>query len=224
VTKTTKKHRPPNVPSERPGPEGGKRDANRREKVRLLCDVSLGLFCDGGVEAVTIDEVVAKANVAKGSFYRYFSGKEELVETLFSPLAEEMRSLSEATQDALRATTSSVELSQAYLDLATTVARLLASNLEILRLYLQENRGPAVGARRPIINLAKEIDQIAFDLTEVARSQGLLRSDYDLKVGSLTSLGAAERLLFSYVRGDNLGSPAMVSAELIQVILNGVRA
>ncbi len=224
MTKTPKKHRPPNVPSERPGPEGGKRDANRREKVRLLCDASLVLFCDGGVEAVTIDEVVAKANVSKGSFYRYFSDKEELLETIFAPLAEEMRSLSEATKDALRATKSSVELSQAYLDLAATVASLLASNLDILRLYLQENRGPAVGARRPIIRLAKEIDQIAFDLTDVARSQGLLRSDYDLKVGSLTSLGAAERLLFSYVRGDNLGSPAMVSAELIQVILNGVRA
>lgn len=218
-----KKHHPPKVPSERPGPEGGKRDANRRKKVQLLCDVSLKLFCKRGVETVTIDEVVAKAKVAKGSFYRYFSGKEELVETIFAPLLKELRETNEITRTVLEGLESAEDLNQAYGEFAITVAKLLESNLEILRLYLQENRAPNVGARRPIIRVANEIDEIAFSLTQVARDQGLLRSDYDLKVSALATLGAVERILLSYVRGQSLGSPANVSIDLIRVMLDGVR-
>lgn len=218
------KHHPPNIPAERPGPEGGKRDANRREKVQRLCDASLELFCERGVESVTIDEVVVKANVSKGSFYRYFSGKEELVETLFAPLAKELRDAFGTTKTALQVPLSSSELTEAYTRLATSVAGLLVEGLDILRLYLQENRGPDVGSRRPIIRIARDIDDIAFTLTKVARAQGLLRSDCDLGVEALTSLGAVERLLFSYVRGDALGTPASVSADLISVVLDGMRA
>lgn len=218
-----KKHQPPNVPSERPGQEGGKRDVNRREKVQRLCDVSLKLFCERGVENVTIDEVVARAKVAKGSFYRYFSDKEELVETIFAPLIRELREAFASTKKTLEQMESAGELNLAYGEFAITVARLLDSNVDILRLYLQENRAPDVGARRPIIRVAAEIDEIVFALTQVARDQKLLRSDYDLKVSAFASLGAVERLLFSYVRGDALGSPANVSVDLIRVMLDGLR-
>lgn len=219
----SKKHQPPNVPSERPGPKGGKRDANRREKVQRLCEVSLALFCERGVENVTIDEVVANAKIAKGSFYRYFSGKEELVETLFAPLLGELRETFRITKEALESLESSGELNRAYGELAMTVARLLTTNIDVLRLYLQENRAPDVGARKPIIRVAREIDEFVIALTQVARDQGLLRSDSDLKVSALATLGAVERLAFSYVRGDELGSPAQVSVDLIRVMLDGIR-
>lgn len=224
MAKKTTKHHPPNVPAERPGPEGGKRDANRRAKVQQLCDASLELFCDRGVESVTIDEVVANAGVSKGSFYRYFSGKEELVETLFAPMANSLRSSFGATKQTLEGALTASELNEAYSNLAAAVAGLLVSNLGMLRLYLQENRGPDVGSRRPIIRIARDIDEFVFALTKVARDQGLLRCDCDLRVEALTSLGAVERLLFSYVRGDDLGSPATVSADLIRVVLDGMRA
>ncbi len=217
-------HKPPHLPSERPGPAGGKRDANRRKKVQVICDAGLALFCEQGANAVTVDEIVAKAQIPKGSFYRYFSDKEELVETLFDPLATELRSIVGTTEAALTATDSPAALNRVYLELAALISRLLASNLDLLRLYLQENRGPDVGARRPILRLAREVDEIAFSLSRVARAHGLLRSDYDLQVGALTSLGAVERLLYSYVRGDSMAAPAAVSADLIRVILDGVRA
>ncbi len=222
--KKAKGHNPPKVPSERPGPAGGKRDANRRKKVQAICDAGLELFCDQGTNLVTIDEIVAGAQIPKGSFYRYFSGKEELVQTLFAPLATELRKTVESTERALAETDSPAALNQVYVTLATLVSKMLASNLDILRLYLQENRGPDVGARRPILQLAKEVEEIAYSLTRVARAHGLLRDDYNLQVGALTSLGAIERLLFSYVRGDAMADPAAVSVDLIRVILDGVRA
>ena len=81
-----------------------------------------------------------------------------------------------------------------------------------------------MGARRPIINMAKAIERSANELTQIARDHGLVRSDYSLSVGTLTSLGAIERLLFAYVSGEALGDPAEVSRDLIRVILDGIRA
>ena len=40
------------------------------------------------MEATTIAEITSDAKTAKGSFYRYFRDKEELVEALFAPLAD----------------------------------------------------------------------------------------------------------------------------------------
>ncbi|WP_420992740.1 TetR/AcrR family transcriptional regulator [Cupriavidus sp. 30B13] len=40
------------------------------------------LFLDKGVEATTINEIVEEAQVAKGTFYHYFSSKNEMLEAL----------------------------------------------------------------------------------------------------------------------------------------------
>jgi len=221
--KKNPRHTPPRVPGERPGREGGKRDANRRKKVQEICEASLELFCEKGVENVTIDQVVTKAKIPKGSFYRYFSGKEEVVETIFEPLATELRGFFEQSETALAEATTAEELTRAYMQLALQLAGLLHGSLDIMRLYLQENRAPDVGARRPIIRIARDIEQYAYRLTEVARTHGLLRTDLSLKVCALTSLGATERLLVGHLSGDDIGTPTAVATDLIRVVLEGVR-
>ncbi len=214
---------PPKLPAERPGPEGGKRDANRRAKVAAICRASLELFCERGVETVTIDEVARAAGVAKGSFYRYFSDKEELVETIFTSLRVELHeSFSEASAR-IEEASSAAETNAAYMHLAGLLAPLVAANRGALRLYLQENRSPEVAARRPILQLADDIEEMAMSLTKVARQRGLLRSDYDLRVGVLASMGAVERILLSYVKDEGLGDAKAVAQTLVGVLLVGVR-
>src|SRR5262245_44897396 len=80
--------RPPRLPPSRPGPAGGARDANRRARTQQLSDAALDLFLEHGIPAVTIDQIVARAGVGKGSFYRYFRDKEELSVALFASLVD----------------------------------------------------------------------------------------------------------------------------------------
>jgi AcrR family transcriptional regulator len=221
---TAEYHRVPRLPPSRPGPRGGKRDANRRLQVASICQAALELFCDTGVESVTIDEIVARAGVAKGSFYRYFSGKEELVDTLFTPLADQVRNALAASYRELQEEVSDpAELTRIYGRLAIAIASIIAPNLGVLRLYLQENRGPNVGARRPIVALSRDLEENAFELTRVAREHGLLRDDYNYRLGTLISVGAIERLLMAYLDDDAIAS-SDIASELIHVILDGVRA
>jgi AcrR family transcriptional regulator len=213
---------PPRLPELRPGKKGGKRDENRRRRIRQICDAALPLLLEQGVAAVTIDQIVAGAGIAKGSFYRYFKDKAELVETLFEPLATGMRAAFDACAEALDEDVEPTELPAIYLRLAAQLATFIGDRPDLLRLYLQENRSPAVGARAPIRHLADEIAERGVALSAKARDFGLL-DDSDPRIGALTVIGATERLLFAFLQGDELGPPADVPRVLIQMILDGVR-
>src|SRR4051794_12198344 len=71
---------------QRPGPIGGKRDENRRQKNKDLQAAALELFLRKGIEGTTIDDIVERAGVAKGSFYRYFNDKDALARALVHDL------------------------------------------------------------------------------------------------------------------------------------------
>jgi TetR/AcrR family transcriptional regulator len=48
------------------------------EKREQITQIAIDEFADNDFEAVSISRIVARAGIAKGSFYQYFSGKEDL--------------------------------------------------------------------------------------------------------------------------------------------------
>ena len=215
--------RPPRLPLHRPGPAGGTRDANRRARLAQIADAALALFLDQGIPAVSIDQIVERAGVAKGSFYRYFRDKEELVGALLEPLVEAIGHAFSECRSALSRAASPEEVSASYLELARTVATAIAAQPRAAQLYLQEARGPAVGARAPVRRLADDIADCAEQLSRHACDHGLLRQ-FDPRVQALVVLGAVERLLYEFLSGRRFASrPEAVSAMVVSIILDGVR-
>lgn len=213
--------KPPRVPSERPGPVGGKRDVNRRKRIRQLCDAGLSLFLERGVVAVTIDEIVKQAGMAKASFYRYFKDKEELVDTLLSTISDPLRAALEACHQNLASADGPEDMMQAYQTLGAGLAQLLFQQPTVVRLFLQESRGPGVGARRPIVALAADIDQQSVLLTEAGRRHGLWK-EFDSRLSTLVVVGAAERMLLAVLRSEDVGSLPNVPREFARLIIEGL--
>lgn len=58
--------------------------------VRELLDAAGRVFAANGYEATNIDQIVTEAGLARGTFYRYFSDKLELITTLAHEAAEVM--------------------------------------------------------------------------------------------------------------------------------------
>ena len=88
-TKQPAKSRPkasPATPSASPGP----RAARQAERRQAILDAALDEFAARGFAATRLEDVAARAGVAKGTIYLYFRDKEslfqELVRTLLSPL------------------------------------------------------------------------------------------------------------------------------------------
>lgn len=207
----------------RPGPEGGKRDLNRRETVQRLHDAALGLFLAEGTAAVTIDQIVLRAEIAKGSFYRYARDKADLVEQIMQPVGEKVIAALDRCEQALHRAQRDT-LTATYLALAGELSTVVAQHPSRVLLYLQEMRATAAAERRSIHALAEELTTRSITLTEIARDHGLIR-DVDARVSALTVLGAIETILFEHLRRrrvavDNV--PAVI-AELVTIVLGGIR-
>ena len=214
---------PPRVPADRPGPDGGRRDVNRRQRIHALCSGALDRFLEVGLDAVTVDDVVRAAGLSKGSFYRYFESKDQLVATVFDPLRQELEAAMARGADALEAAPNADRLIAAYQAFAIEVVALLARHDRLSRLYLQERAGPPRAGREPICALGDAIRHHATRMTLASRAHGLLRA-VDPQVSALLVVGAVHELLDAQQRGLTVGDPLAAAATVIDVVLHGLRA
>jgi AcrR family transcriptional regulator len=214
---------PAAVPPSRPGPPGGRRDQNRREKVKRLADAALALFLERGIEGTRIDDITEAAGVAKGSFYRYFADKTQLVETIYRPITAAAGEALVRCEQAIEAARGRDALIEAYTRVGLEMGALLLTHAGAIRLYLQERRAPAVGARAPLVELARLLERRAETLSARARERGLLRDYPPVRVSSLAVIGAAEALIHAYLTGVELGNPAEIPRMVTTLIMEGMR-
>jgi AcrR family transcriptional regulator len=208
------------VPKQRPGQPGGRRDEARRERVQAICASAVRLFLERGIDGVRVEDITEAAGVAKGAFYYYFSDLEELSASLFAPVAETTEAAFRRCRDGLAEP--SAELTAVYQRLAMDLGMVLVQHLDVVRLYLQEKRGPDRGARRPVRAWARRVEEGARWLTEEARRHRAMR-DLPVAVVAHAVLGAAEQVMIAAMAGENIGDPASAVRHLISLVLDGTR-
>ena len=213
--------RPRNAPSARPGPAGGTRDANRRARTQAIARAALELFLDRGVEAVSVDDVVRRARIAKGSFYTYFRDQSEVVEALIEPVRDAVNAALDACDAAIREARDYDALLGAYQRLGLALSAAVLAHPDVTRLYLQERRAPDHGPRVPLARLAADIDRRAVTLTEAAHLHGLLKA-LDPRVTAATVVGAVEHLLHRALSGHDLGPVEAIPEILLRLVVDGV--
>lgn len=216
-------HETQTKPLVRPGPKGGVRDLNRQQKAQAIRDAALLLFLARGIEAVSVDDIMKSAQMAKGSFYRYFTDQRALVASLMEPTRVLITQAFERSSAALERATTREQTFAAYAIVGDALATALMEHPGPVRLYLQESRAPAEGARKPIVELAEVITRYALGMTLVAQKHGLLKK-IPAAVSALTVVGAAERLLLAVLHDEDIGNPLEIPALLTSLILDGIKA
>lgn len=212
----------PRVPAQRPGPEGGRRDQNRKERVKALAEAALALFLERGLDGVTIDDITQACGVAKGTFYRYFDDKTALVDALLAPVRAGMLQGLEECGRRLEVARDVEAMFEAYRALGAIFAGAVLTQAGVVRLYLQECRGPAVGARARLVELSRLMSRHAVQLTRQAHTHGLLRPIRP-EVSALAVVGAVERLLLAVLSEEEIGNPLDIPDLLSTLVLDGLR-
>jgi AcrR family transcriptional regulator len=184
---------------------------------------ALGLFLQYGVEAVTIDQIVDGARTAKGSFYRYFRDKTDLVASLVEPLREEVKEAIDRCASTLAGTAYTGDVAKPYEALAQDLIRSVLQHPDVVRLYLHESRGPKNGARAPIVELAEDVLEGATRLSNVAHERGLVRGLVG-RLSAIVVVGASELIIARLFAGDDVGPVLEMPGELVSLVLDGVRA
>src|SRR5690348_10373320 len=67
--------------------------AQGRKTMRRLLDAGMRVFADRGFHAARVDDIVRAARTSHGTFYLYFTNKEDLLRALAVECAHEMGSL-----------------------------------------------------------------------------------------------------------------------------------
>lgn len=191
---------PGRVPGERPGPTGGLRDRNRRERTRQICETSLVLFLERGVEVASVDEISRAAGIAKGTFYRYFENKDQVVASLVGPLhAAVMEALDDASER-LESCRVSGEVVNTFHYLAAAMLNAIMRDPSLSRLYLQCRRLPRTGLVEPLHALADEVFDRCISFGQIAQAHGLVPAG-DLTTVTAMEIGAVEELLHQHLEG-----------------------
>ena len=212
---------PPRAPTLRPGPAGGARERNRRERTRDLTGAALGLFLERGIDGASIEQIAKAAGVGKATFYAYFAEKEELLATLLAPFRDNALAAMDRCHDHLALATNFDHMRAACVQLGVDLYAAFLDNLDVLRLLLQESRGPGVGARRPVRALYDDIVDRAVQHNRTALERGLIRPIHP-RVSALINLGAIERLGMGFLCGDDLGDPGAAVRSLVEGLLAGL--
>ncbi|MGK5680095.1 TetR/AcrR family transcriptional regulator [Actinoplanes sp. URMC 104] len=99
------------------GPRAAGLRVRKREQTWLAIHAAaLSLFEEHGFDAVSVDQIAAAANVARGTFFNYFDNKEELVVTYGPHEKEFQRRLMQQRPDGEPLWESLTEIILGYLD------------------------------------------------------------------------------------------------------------
>lgn len=146
--------------------------AQRREATRTALLRACGeLFAKEGFDAVSVDTICARANVAKGTFYQYFDAKHDAVLALLrqelAATAPQLLGMVDRGRSALDVLEQLLErMCRWFEDHPTLAGPLLLTALQ---------RRSAEGAHSSEITSSAAIDM----LLKHAQEQGAIREDYD---------------------------------------------
>ncbi|WP_461863669.1 TetR/AcrR family transcriptional regulator [Thermococcus sp.] len=152
-----------------------------REK---LVNAAMELFASKGFDKTTVDEIVAKAGVAKGTFYLYFKSKEDLIKELAFEVMPIMAMPS---------------LNDPYITVSfpTLESYLLQLGKEFLDFYSQDYRAEIFFHMLSVRERLKNIDEIYSQSCSELLREGARRITAYVKVGFEDALIAFQMFLAS---------------------------
>jgi TetR/AcrR family fatty acid metabolism transcriptional regulator len=150
------------------------RERQREERAALILDIAQEVFADKGYYAASIDEIAARAGIAKGTVYLHFAGKEDLLVAL---IAQQITEFSARVDQVVSEPTSVRErLDLIFLDVFTRMQA--KRNHVLLQLHTSMGLTQRVIAKREELqsHLTRALERIAALLEEGKRTGELDRT------------------------------------------------
>ncbi len=198
----------------------GKREDNKARKRTDLESAAQALFLAQGYVATSIEQIVAEAGVARGTFYLYFDDKESLFHALVSAALDPVVDALLDARLMLEAADSAAETQAAYDLLAAALATAVTAHPEATLLFYREQRSPG-----PIGDWLRsrqmQLDQFVVELVRSLADRWLIRATVP-QVTALAIVGAIDRLVYAWLSGVDLGDPVAVGPAIIGLFGEGL--
>lgn len=187
----------------------------RREQI-LAC--ARDVFADKGYHAVTVDDIVARVEVARGTFYLYFPDKravfEALVDGFFETVTGAIKSIDLES--------ASPPLAQLRANL-TRLAQLALEEPATMKIVLRDTSGVDLDFDQKIQSFYRALRQFLGESLEEGQRIGLVR-DGDRDVMIALGIGALKEILFEAVTGEIPRTPEQLTDEIMRFLELGLVA
>jgi AcrR family transcriptional regulator len=190
------------------------RSAPREDQVRAA---ALRLFKEKGYHATSMRDIASEVGINKGSLYSYIRSKEDLLIPVFEQaMAVLLAHIEQITADSsLRPTERLARAIHAHV-----IA--VADNLDVLTVYLSEWRQLAAESLTTVRLHRERYAGLFLQILEDGVASGEFRS-MDTRIVMLGMIGMCN-YLFRWYRPDGRLVPDQVADELIEMVMQGVRA
>lgn len=189
----------------------------KSERRRELLDAAREVFVEKGFGAASIDDIVARAGVARGTFYLYFQDKravfEALVDEFLSRISECVKSI-----DLAPGAAPPVE------QLRANIRRVVALSLgepTIVKLAFFDATGLDPELDEKLHGYYEALRTLIDESLEMGQSLGMVR-DGDRRVMVAIGLGGLKEVLVDAVRGDLLADADAITDEIMRFLAGGL--
>ncbi len=193
----------------------GRREENKRLKEEALLACGLRCFADVGYESASIEQIAANAGVARGTFYLYFPDKLSLFDALVGRFYEPLVAVLDRAAAGLAACDDRAAVRDTYQAMAIGLASVGVLHRDELMMAFREARQPGDAGRLVRARELGLLDRVVAFTDQTAR-RGLLDVP-DARVACLVVYGAVERLFYEVLSGTDLGDPAVLAREVLDM-------
>ncbi len=200
------------------------RARQRREQRRLeLLDAAKLVFREKGYYEASVHEIIAQANVARGTFYLYFKSKQQL----FQGLLDEFLALLRRNIRGITLSAESPPPLDQLLENFRRVVNVVFEHHEIASIMLRDPSAFDGESRQILDRFFLQVRKIMEGSLALGQKLGLIR-DCDLHVVSVAGLGGFRAVLAEALQARERGEKSpfadanRVAAELMRFFLEGL--
>ena len=190
------------------------------ERRQQLLDAARTLFAERGYHETTVDDITRAADVAKGTFYLYFSEKREIY-------VEVIRSFLDVIKGFVDLVTEQTPSPSDYFDRvrrgAVGLLEMLQQNRQLARLAYRESLGVDEQLTALLQTFYREIADLEVKNLELAMQLGVVRPCHPLVVAYM-HIGLTERVILEMLeRPDDFPPIEQIVDELLRTGYEGLR-
>jgi AcrR family transcriptional regulator len=184
-------------------------EAGTRERIVAA---AVSLFAEQGFDATSVNEVVARAGVAKGALYHHFASKDDLLYEVYRELVD--RQLAGLREILDRGLAPADTLRELIADLVVTTAARVGE----AKVFLRESHRLGDANQARVRAARRSIHDAVTDLVRSAQAAGQFAPVASPEMVTFTVFGVINELPVWY-RPDGPKQPAALAAELSNLIL-----
>jgi AcrR family transcriptional regulator len=191
--------------------------AKREERRQQILACARDAFAEQGYQAVTVDEVVARAQIARGTFYLYFDDKRAVLDALVDEFLQRILGVIVGIDIAHAQLSPREQLRQNI----ERITRLALSEPAMLKVALRDATGldPAFDAK--IRSFYAALRTLLGESLEEGQQNGIVRAG-DRAVMVSIGLGGLKELVLDAVTGSFERTPEALVDELMRFLDQGL--